>query len=85
MGIKKIVESLTAYLDEGQRKKRMDCDQIVVLLGKLEDKEKKLKKKLDKENNPAKRKKLKTEIKIVSVQRRKGEERAKELMKAKCK
>ena len=41
MGIKKIVESLTAYLDEGQRKKRMDCDQIVVLLGKLEDKEKK--------------------------------------------
>ena len=84
MEIKKLVKSLTAYLDEGQRKKRVDCDQIIVLLGKLEEKEKKLKKKLEKENNPAKRKKLKTELKILSVQRRKGEDRAKEL-KAKCK
>ena len=84
MGIKKIVENLTAYLDEGKRKKRVDCDQILVLIEKLGEKEKKLEKKLEKEKNPAKRKKLKTELKIVSVQRRKGVERAKDL-KAKCK
>lgn len=84
MGMKKIVESLAAYLDEGKRSKRMDCDQIVALLDKLEAKEKKLKKKLEKENDPKTRKKLKTELKIVSVQRRKGAERAKEL-KSKCK
>ncbi len=84
MGINKIVEKLKTYLDEGERKKRADCDQIVVLLEKLEEKEKKLKKKLDNENNTAKQKKLKTELKIVKVQLRKGVERAKELQ-AKCK
>lgn len=84
MGMKKIVESLTSYLDEGQRKKRMDCDQITALLDKLGEKEKKLTKKLEQEKNPAKRKKLKTELKIISVQRRKGAERIKEL-KSKCK
>lgn len=84
MGIKKIVENLTAYLDESKRKKSIDCDQIMALLDKLEEKEKKLEKKLDKEKDSTRRKKLKTELKIVSVQRRKGMDRAKEL-KAKCK
>ena len=71
------------YLDKAGQAKKANCDRIDGILEKLAQKEKKLKKKLEKEKNAAKRKRLKTELKIIAVQRRKGIERREEL-KGKC-
>jgi excinuclease UvrABC nuclease subunit len=83
VGIKKQLEQLKDYLDKAAKAKKADCGRIDKVLAKLEEKEKKLKKKLEREKNAAKRKRLKTELKIIAVQRRKGVERREEL-KGKC-
>ena len=83
MGIKKQLEQLKEYLDKASRTKKANCDRIDKILTNLQQKEKKLKKQLDEEKNSAKRKKLKTELKIIAVQRRKGIARRAEL-KGKC-
>ena len=82
--MKKQLELLKEYLDKAAQAKNANCSRIDTILEKLEEKEKKLRKKLDKEKNAAKRKRLKTELKIIAVQRRKGIERREEL-KGKCK
>ena len=79
MGIEKLLKDLTDYLDKGERKKKAHCERIDELLGKLEEKEAKLTKKLEKEKDTVKRKRLKTELKIVAVQRKKGVQRREEL------
>ncbi|MCP3868679.1 MAG: hypothetical protein GY703_11400 [Gammaproteobacteria bacterium] len=79
MGIEKLLGDLKAYLDKGERKKKAHCQRIDELLAKLEEKEHKLTKKLEKEKDSAKRKRLKTELKIVAVQRKKGAVRRNEL------
>ena len=75
MGIEKLLKDLTDYLDKGERKKKAHCERIDELLAKLEEKEAKLTKKLEKEKDTVKRKRLKTELKIVAVQRKKGAQR----------
>ena len=84
MGIEKLLENLKDYLDKGERKKKAHCERIDFLLDKLEEKEKKLKHKLEKEKSASKRKHIKTELKIISVQLKKGISRRGELRK-KCK
>jgi len=79
VGIEKLLKDLTDYLDKGERKKKAHCERIDELLAKLEEKEAKLTKKLEKEKDTVKRKRLKTELKIVAVQRKKGAQRREEL------
>jgi len=84
VGIKKLLENLQNYLSQANRKKQVHCDRIDDILEKLGEKENKLKMKLEGEKHKHKRKRLKTELKIISVQRRKGMARRKEL-KDRCK
>ena len=80
MGIEKLLESLNDYLHKGEKKKSVRCDRIDEILAKLDDK----KKKLDSEKNSTKKKRLKTEIKVVSLQLKKAHKRRAEL-EGKCK
>lgn len=84
MGIEKLIDSLNGYLKKGEKKKIIQCDRIDELLSKLEEKKKNLKKKLNDESNPTKKKRLSTELKIVTLQLKKGYKRRNEL-KDKCK
>ena len=83
MGIEKLLDNLKDYLDKGTRKKKAHCERIDSILKKLEEKEKKLEKNLDKEKNAGKRKQLKMELKIINAQRKKGAKRREELQE-KC-
>ena len=84
MGIEKLLENLNNYLDKGEKKKKAHCDRIDELLVKLEEKEIKLRQKVEGETNEAKKKRLSTELKIIAVQRKKGVARREELSE-KCK
>jgi chromosome segregation ATPase len=79
MGIKKLLENLRSHLSRAERKKKVHCDRIDEILEKLKEKEKKLKRKLEREKRQDKRKKLKAELRVLSVQLRKGEARRQEL------
>ena len=84
MGIEKLLDNLKDYLDKGSRKKKAHCQRIDTILKKLEEKEKKLKRNLDKEKSAGKRKQLKMELKIINAQRKKGAKRRDDLQN-KCK
>lgn len=84
MGIEKLLDSLKDYLDKGEAKKKAHCDRIDELLAKLEEKEIKLRQKVENETNETKKKRLNTELKIIAVQRKKGAARREELSD-KCK
>jgi len=84
MGLKKLIKNLQDNLSEGERKNNVACDRIDALLGKLEKKEHQLRRKIAKEKNATKRKHLKLQLKIASVQYKKGKTRRAELEK-KCK
>jgi hypothetical protein len=84
MGIEKLLDNLKDYLDKGTKKKHAHCDRIDDLLLKLSEKEKKLQKKIAKEKNPTKRKQMKTDLKVIAVQYKKGMARREELQ-GKCK
>lgn len=84
MPIDKVYKQLASYLDKGERKKKAHCKRIDDLLHQLKKKQGHLEKKLLKETETDKRKRIKTELKIVKAQRKKGNERRKEL-ELKCK
>ena len=84
MGIEKLLENLNTYLKKGEKKKSVQCGRIDEILEKLEDKKSKLEKKAEDENNKSKKKRLKTEIKIIALQLKKAYKRREELSK-KCK
>lgn len=84
MGIEKILKHLQDYLSKGEKKKTAHCDRIDSLLAKLEEKKTKLEKKVAIENNELKKKRLITDIKIVTLQLKNGYKRREELT-AKCK
>jgi hypothetical protein len=80
MGVKKLLDKLQKYLNRGQKKKdAIRCDQIDLILERLETKEHKLRRKLDSEKDKGKWKKLDMEVRIISLQRKKGIKRRKEL------
>ncbi|MEN8130754.1 MAG: hypothetical protein ABFS45_11280 [Pseudomonadota bacterium] len=83
MGIEKLLERLNDYLHQGEKKKPLQCDRIDEILSKLGEKKKKLEKKMEDEKNNTKKKRLKTELKIVSLQLKKAHKRRQELNK-KC-
>ena len=84
MGIEKLLESLNDYLHKGAKKKSVRCDRIDEILAKLDEKKTKLEKKMDEEKNNTKKKRLKTELKVVSLQLKKAHKRRNELA-GKCK
>lgn len=85
MGVEKLLGKLRKYLDKGEKNKAaVRCEQIDFILDKLGKKEQRLKKKLENEKNKNKRKELNMELRIISLQRKKGRKRRKELQ-AKCK
>ncbi len=85
MGAKKLLEKLQKYLLTGEKRTNSArCEQIDLILNKLEKKEHKLRKKLDSEKDKGQRKRLGMELRILSLQRKKGKKRRKELEK-KCK
>lgn len=84
MKFEKLLENLNEYLSKGEKKKKVQCDRIDELLEKLEEKKKKLEHKLEDESNPTKKKRLSTDLKIVSLQLKKGNKRRRELT-SKCK
>jgi len=80
MGAKKLMEKLRKYLAQGeQNEAAVRCEQIDAILEKLGEKEQKLKKKLEKEKKKDQRKQLAMELRIISLQRKKGIKRRKEL------
>lgn len=83
MKFEKLLEHLNHYLKQGEKKKKAQCDRIDELLKKLEEKKKKLEKKLKEENNSTKKKRLNTEIKVITLQLKKGRKRRDELA-SKC-
>lgn len=85
MGVKTLLEQLTKHLDKGKKKEAtIRCEQVDLILGKLGKKERKLRKALAGEKDKLKRKKLNMEVRIISLQRKKGIKRRKEL-KDRCK
>lgn len=85
MGVNKLLEKLHKYLDKGEKNKAsVRCDQIDLILDKLQKKERRLKKRLAAEKDKGKRKQLNMEVRIIALQRKKGNKRRKEL-KNKCK
>ncbi|MES9904583.1 MAG: hypothetical protein ABW168_18135 [Sedimenticola sp.] len=84
MGIEKLLQNLNEYLDQGEKKNRVKCDRIDDLLVQLKKKKGSLKRKLEKEKSASKQKRLKTDLKIIELQLKKGAKRRDELAK-KCK
>ena len=83
MAIDKLLSKLNDYLDEGQRKKKAHCERIDHLLEKLKEKQKLLEAQLKNEKDSGKKKRIKAELKIVEMQRKKGQKRRQELQ-VKC-
>jgi rubrerythrin len=79
MGTKKLLKKLGKYLDNADMDEREHCDQLDELLDKIRKKEEKLKSKLEGESDPEERKHLKTELKIVALQLKRGTARREEL------
>ncbi len=85
MSLDKILKKLTKNLKQGEKQSaNMRCDRIDALLEKLEAKKKKLESQASSELNKSKRKKLKLELRIASVELKKGLKRRQEL-KNQCK
>ena len=80
MGIDKILKSLDKLFNKHKIKKS-HCEELNDLLTELEKKYIKLKSEIDSESSGKRRKKLKTELKIVKVQLRKGREKLSGLKK----
>ena len=81
MGIAKLLKCLHKQLKRSHADKIKQCDQLEELLNQLQKKEQALQQKLQKAKNISKRKRLKTDLKIVKLQLKKGRKRLDELNK----
>ncbi|MBT3196717.1 MAG: hypothetical protein HN842_05940 [Gammaproteobacteria bacterium] len=79
MTLKKYLKGLTDLFDEKQRKCKKEKECLLVALKKLKKRKYALKKKLDKQGSEKSRKRVKNELKVISVQRRNGLAQLKEL------
>lgn len=84
MNIRTILDNLKKQLDKAEVSDKSKCDRIDELLEKLEKKEKRLQSKLNEEKDSKKYRRLKTDLKIIQAQLKKGKKRRDELSK-KCK
>ncbi len=81
MGLKKILKNLKNYLKQDIAENIAQRENIELLLGKLKNKQKKLKNNLGNEKNTDKTKKTKTELKVIALQLEKGRKLLEELEK----
>ncbi len=79
MGTKKLLKKLDKHLDNADMDVREHCELLDELLDKIKKREDKLQSKLENESDPAERKHLKTELKIVALQLKRGTARREEL------
>jgi DNA-binding transcriptional MerR regulator len=83
MKIESLLKNLRKLLEKVELSDSAKCERIDDLLVQLQSKEERLKKKLKEKSDSKKYKRLKTELKIVQAQLKKGKKRRKELT-AKC-
>ena len=76
---KKLLDKLKTFFDSDAREREKQKSDIKDILKKLKKRERKLKGKLDAENNADKRKRFKQEIDVIYAQRSKGIKLIKEL------
>jgi len=85
MGLDKLIKKLKSTLNKGKKRKHdIRCEHIDKLLEKIKNKKRKLETMLAEEEDKSERKHLKLELKIASVEYRKGLKRRGEINK-KCK
>ena len=72
--IKKIIERVRRFLDEGYNKKIKDREDVLTSLKKMKKREKRLKEKLKKERDSEVIKKLEQELEIIKKLRTKAKE-----------
>ncbi len=78
MKTKRILERLAELTSDVGSKKRKECDAMKALLKTLKKRQKKLEEQLANESGH-RRKRLRSKIKVIKAQRKKGIERYKEL------
>ena len=78
MNTKKLLERLAEMSSGGGRKKQKELDAMKALLKALKKRQRKLEAQLDDESGQ-KKKRLRSKIKVIKAQRKKGIERYKEL------
>jgi len=76
---KKLLNRLADYFNLGRRKQCQRKEKLKDILKHLRQKERKLQKKAENEQNGIKRKRLRKEVQIIHAQRLKGLKRLKEL------
>jgi len=76
---KKLLDKLKTFFDSDAREREKQKSDIKGILKKLKKRERKLKGKLDAENNAEKRKHFQQEIDVIYAQRKKGIKLIKEL------
>ncbi len=82
MDLDKLIKKLKSNLDKGKKNKHdISCERIDELLDKIKKKQRKLKSMLAEEDDKTERKHIKLELKIASVEIRKGLKRRKEIEK----
>lgn len=77
---KKLLKTLSAYLDMEERSQRKHRDELKDLLKQLKQKKIKLEEKLQHEKDERKRKRLSKELEIIRAQREKGLQALQDLM-----
>ena len=75
----KLLDKLKTFFDSDAREREKQKSDIKNILKKLKKRERKLKEKLDAENNAGKRKHFQQEIDVIYAQRKKGIKLIKEL------
>ena len=84
MKLEKILRNLERFFQKGEESSKVRCGRLDDLLDELKSKQKKTENALRKQKDSDKRKKLKLESKIISMELGKAKQRRKELDK-KCK
>jgi hypothetical protein len=69
---KKLLKKLQDYFDMDERRKIAHQGDLVEILKKLKEKERKIFLQFEKENDPVRKKSLKKELDIIYAQRKKG-------------
>ena len=80
MRLSNLPKSLNVLFSTGAMKKRVHCNRMGELLEKLEDKKRVLESRVQVEEDPLRKKRLTTELKILNLQLNKGRQRCEELM-----
>ncbi len=72
MTTKKLISRMRDFLDLGRRKQRAEVAKIKPLLKKLRRRRRELRDALAKEEDPARRKRMKRDLRVLHEQRKKG-------------